>query len=62
MSFSERTLVAKVECVVVDCGLVGGDVLNFNDSFVAVVVGGSKLEVVAVVRMVWSCVSGEQYF
>ena len=58
---------AKVECVVVGCGLVGGDVLNFGGGFVAVVVvvervvGGSKLEVVAVVRIVWSSVNEELY-
>ena len=58
---------AKVECVVVGCGLVGGDVLNFGGGFVAVVVvvervvGGSKLEVVAVVRIVWSSVNEGLY-
>ena len=58
---------AKVECVVVGCGLVGGDVLNFGGGFVVVVVvvervvGGSKLEVVAVVRIVWSSVNEELY-
>ena len=69
VSFSEgRCLpVAEVECAVVGCGLVRGDVLNFGGGFVAVVVvvetmvGGSKLEVVAVVRIVWSCVNGELY-
>ena len=55
------------ECAVVGCGLVGGDILNFGRGFVAVVavvdtvVGDSKLEVVAVVRIVWSCVNGEMY-
>ena len=55
------------ECAVVGCGLVGGDILNFGRGFVAVVavvdtvVGDSKLEVVAVVRIVWSCVNGELY-
>ena len=54
--------VAEVERVVVGCGLVGGDVLNFGEGFVGVVVvvetvvemvvGRSKLEVVAVVRIV----------
>ena len=66
--FEGRCLpLAEVECVVVGCGLVGGNVLNFGWGFVAVVVvvvvemvvGGSKLEVVAVVRIVWSCVNGE---
>ena len=69
VSFSEgRCLpVAEVECAVVGCGLVRVDVLNFGGGFVAVVVvvetmvGGSKLEVVAVVRIVWSCVNGELY-
>ena len=69
VSFSERRClpVAEVECVVVDCGLVGSDVLNFGGSFVAVVVvvetvvGGLKFEVVAVVRIVWSCVNREMY-
>ena len=57
----------EVECVVVGCGLVGGDVLNFGGVFAVVMVvvemvgGGSKLEVVAVVRIVWSCVNGELY-
>ena len=69
VSFSEGRclLVAEVECVLVGCGLVGDDALNFGGGFVAVVVvvvvetvvGGSKLEVVAVVRIVWSCVNGE---
>ena len=66
--FEGRCLpLAEVECVVVGCGLVGGNVLNFGWGFVAVVVvvemvvGGSKLEVVAVVRIVWSCVNGELY-
>ena len=67
VSFSEGSclLVAEMECVAVGCGLVGGDVLNFGGSFVVVVVvvetvvGGSKLEVVAVVRIVWSYVNGE---
>ena len=70
VSFSEGSclLVAEMECVAVGCGLVGGDVLNFGGSFVVVVVvvetvvGGSKLEVVAVVRIVWSCVNGELYY
>ena len=69
VSFSEgRCLpMAEVECVVVGCGLVGGDVLNFGGVFAVVMVvletvgGGSKLEVVAVVRIVWSCVNGELY-
>ena len=65
-------LLAEVECVVVvGCGLVGGNVLNFVGDFVAMVVvvvvvvvvetvvSGSKWEVVAVVRIVWSCVNGE---
>ena len=75
-SFSEgRCLpVVEVECVVVGCGLVGGDVLNFIGGFLAVgvvvvlllllvetVVGGSKLEVVTIVRIFWSCVNGELY-
>ena len=59
-------LLAEVECVVVvGCGLVGGNVLNFVGDFVAMVVvvvvvvvetvvSGSKWEVVAVVRIVWS--------
>ena len=57
--FEGRCLpLAEVECVVVGCGLVGGNVLNFGWGFVAVVVvvemvvGDSKLEVVAVVRIV----------
>ena len=68
VSFSEgRCLpVAEVECVVVDYVLVGGDALNFSGWFVAMmvetVVGDSKLEVVAVVRIVWSCVNGELYY
>ena len=55
------------ECAVLGCGLVGSDILNFGRGFVAVVavvetvVGDSKLEVVAVVRIVWSCVNGEMY-
>ena len=64
--------VAEVECLVVGCELAGRDVLNFSGGFVAVVVvvvvvvvetvvGGSKLEVVIVVRIVWSCVNGEVY-
>ena len=73
VSFSEgRCLpVAEVESLVVGCGLVGGDVLNFGGGFVAVVVVvvmvvdmvvcGSKLEVVAVVRIVCSCVNGDLY-
>ena len=72
VSFSEgRCLpVAEVESLVVGCGLVGGDVLNFGGGFVGgVVVGGvvdmvvcgSKLEVVAVVRIVCSCVNGDLY-
>ena len=60
VSFFERRCLplAEVECVVVGCGLVGGNVLNFGWGFVAVVVvvemvvGDSKLEVVAVVRIV----------
>ena len=61
VSFSEgRCLpVAEVEFVVVGCGLMGGNFLKFAGGFVVVVVvetvvGGSKLEVVAVVRIVWS--------
>ena len=61
-------LVAEVECLDVGCGLVGGDVLNFGVGFVAVVVvvmetvmGGSKLQVVAAVRIVCSCVNGKPY-
>ena len=58
-----------MECVVVGCRLVRGDVLNFGGGFVAavvvvvveMVVGGSKVEVVAVVRIVCSCVNGEVY-
>ena len=81
VSFSEGGClpVAGVERLVVGCGLVGGDVLNFSGDFVAVVVmvvvvaemvvvvmvetvvGGSKLEIVVVVRIVWSCVNGELY-
>ena len=61
--------VAEAECVVVGCGLVAGDALNFGEGFVAVVVvvvvemvvGGSKLEVAAVVRIVCSWVNGELY-
>ena len=63
--------VAEAECVAVDCGLVAGDALNFGEGFVAVVVvvvvavesvvGGSKLEVAAVVRIVCSWVNGELY-
>ena len=60
---------AKMECVVVGCRLAGGDVLNFGEGFVEVVVvvvvetvvGGSKLEVAAVVRIVCSSVNGELY-
>ena len=71
VSFSEgRCLpVAEVECVVVGCGLVGDDVLNFGGGFVVVVVvvvetvvGCSKLEVAAVVRVVCSCKNGELYY
>ena len=68
VSFSEgRCLpVAEVECVVVDYVLVGGDALNFSGWFVAMVVetvvGDSKLEVVAVVRIAWSCVNGELHY
>ena len=61
VSFSEgRCLpVAEVEFVVVGCGLMGGNFLKFAGGFVVVVVvetvvGGSKLEVVAVARIVWS--------
>ena len=73
VSFPEgrRLLVAEAECVVVGCGLVAGDALNFGEGFVAVVVvvvvvvemvvGGSKLEVVAAVRIVCSWVNGELY-
>ena len=69
VSFSEgRCLpVVEVECVVVGCRPVRGDVLNFGGGFVAaavvvvVVVGGSKVEVVAVVRIVCSSVNGELY-
>ena len=73
VSFSEgRSLpVVEVECVVVGCRPVRGDVLNFGGGFVAaavvvvvvveMVVGGSKVEVVAVVRIVCSCVNGEVY-
>ena len=61
-----------MECVVVGCRLVRGDILNFGGGFVAaavvvvvvvveMVVGGSKVEVVAVVRIVCSCVNGEVY-
>ena len=64
--------VAEVECVVVGCGLVGGDVLNFGEGFVAAVVvvvvvvgeavvGGSKLKLVPVVRIVCSWVNRELY-
>ena len=70
VSFSEGSclLLAEVECVAVGWGLVGGDVLNFGGSFVVVVVvvetvvGGSKLEVVPVVRINWSCVNGELHY
>ena len=73
VSFSDGRYMpaAEVECVVVvGCGLMRGDVSNFGGGFVAVVVvvvvetveGGSKLEVVAVVRKVWNCVNGELYF
>ena len=76
VSFSEgRCLpVVEVECVVVGCRPVRGDVLNFGGGFVAaavvvvvvvvvveMVVGGSKVEVVAVVRIVCSSVNGELY-
>ena len=73
VSFSEgRCLpVVEVECVVVACRPVRGDVLNFGGGFVAaavvvvvvveMVVGGSKVEVVAVVRIVCSSVNGELY-
>ena len=54
------------ECLVVGCGLVEGDVLNFSGGFVRVVVVetvvvDSKLEVVAALRIVCSCVNGELY-
>ena len=58
VSFSERRCLplAEVECVVVGCGLVAGDVLNFGGGFVVVVVetvvGDSKLKLVDVVRIV----------
>ena len=40
MSFSEERClsVTEVECVGVDCGLVGGDIFDFSGGFVAVVV------------------------
>ena len=69
VSFSEGRCfpVAEVaECLVVGCGLVEGDVLNFSGGFgrvvvVETVVGDSKLEVVAALRIVCSCVNGELY-
>ena len=68
VSFSEgRCLpVAEVECLVVDYLLVGVDALNFGGWFAVMVVetevGDSKLEVVAVVRIAWSCVNGELHY
>ena len=63
VSFSEGRCLpeAEVECVVVGCGLVEDDVLNFGGGFVVVVVC-SKLEVAAVVRVVCSCKNGELYY
>ena len=62
VSFSEGRclLVAEVECVLLGCGLVEDDALNFGGGFAAVVVvvvvetvvGGTKLEVITVVRIV----------
>ena len=46
--------------------MVGGDIFDFGEGFVVVVVDMQvddlELEVRAVVRVVWNCLNGELYF
>ena len=56
----------EVKCLGVGFGLVGGNVFDLGEGFVAVVVemevDNLDSEVGAVVRLVWNCLNGRLYF
>ena len=68
ISFSEKWYlsVMEVKDLGVGFGLVGGDILDLGDGFVAVVVEREiddlESEVGAVVRLVWNCLNGRLHF
>ena len=55
-----------MDCLGLSFGLVGGDIFDLGESFVAVVVemevDDFESEVGIVVRLVWSCLNGRLYF
>ena len=58
--------VMEVECLGIGAGLVGGDIFDFGEGFVTVVVemevDDLKLQVGGIVRLLWSCMNWELYF
>ena len=68
ISFSEKQClsVTEMECLEVGFGLVGDDILDFCWGIIEVVVemevDDLGLEVVAVVRLIWSCLNWRLYF
>ena len=68
ISFSEKQCLSmtEMECLEVGFGLVGDDILDFCGGIIEVVVeievDDLGLEVVAVVRLIWSCLNWRLYF